>query len=156
MRLRDIIRSYKENIRFGKWQQGNMQPSAFKLRNDLRTVRQGRGYSWRVIMFEVTGESFRVLILYNPSRSIYRATLGVEEAGVVTILCVHEFHASEPGWHCHADPSCEKDVSHWNHRDLQRWPKRPYARTEYDVLTEDRATEIALRFYRVSERGTLI
>lgn len=133
-----------------------MQPSMFRLRTDMRTLRQGKSYHWRIITFDAAGRSFRVLILYNAERSIYRATLGVEDAGVVAILCVHEFHAGEPGWHCHADLPCDRGISHWNHRELSRWPKRPVVGVEFDVSTKDRATEIALKFYRISERGPLI
>src|SRR4051812_16819961 len=124
MRLRDVICSEKENIHLGDWRQGNMPPSAFRLRRDLKTVRQGQSYQWRVITFDALAASFRVLILYNPGRHIYRATLGLDEGGVVTIFCVHEFHASEPGWHCHVDETCHREVSHWNHRDLRKWPRR--------------------------------
>lgn len=156
MRLREIIIAEKLNIRFMDWKQGNMPPAVFKLRSDLRTLRQGKSNQWRIVTFDAIGRSFRVLILYNPDRFIYRATLAIEDAGMATILCVHEFHASEPGWHCHADPACDKGVSHWNHRELQRWPKHPLSSADYDVDTQDRATQIALKFYRISERGSLI
>lgn len=156
MRLAEVISSPKSNIRFSEWRRGKMQPAAFRLRADLKTIRHGNAYNWRVITFDVIGRSFRVLILYNPGKSIYRATLGIEDSGVVAILCVHEFHAQEPGWHCHVDQTCSRNISYWNHRELQKWPKKPTLAASYDVSSEDGATEIALKLYRISEKGPLL
>ncbi len=156
MRLRTIIKADKTNVRLEGWKQGNMQPSAFQIRKNLKTVHQGKSNYWRVITFEALGKSFRVLVLYNPDREIYRATLGIEDGGQVSIVCVREFHASEPGWHCHADLECSRNVSMWNHHDLIRFPRKPKLTATYGVTSQERATELALKFYRISERGPLV
>ena len=156
MRTQDVVKAKKSKIRMQEWGQGNMPPSAFRLRKDLKAVKQGKSNKWRVITFSANYDSFRVLILYNPDRFIYRATLGIEKNGVVNILCVHEYHASEPGWHCHVDRKRVKGVTFWNHSELQKWPKKPLYEAKYEVDTLDRTTEIALKFYKITEEGPLL
>lgn len=156
MRVREVIRADKTNIKVGPWQDGNMPPGQFRLRANMKTFRQGRSYRWQVITFDALGASFRVLLVLNLSKHIFRATLGIMESGEARIVCVREFHASEPGWHCHAVLRCDDGVSYWNHTKLARRPFRPDPSAPFDITTDSDATARALRFYRIEERGPLL
>jgi hypothetical protein len=71
-------------------------------------------------------------------------------------MCVHEYHAMEPGWHCHVDRNGDRAVAHWNHQSLKRWPSVPLRSASYDVTSRESATAIALKVYSISAGGTLL
>jgi hypothetical protein len=156
MRVRDIFRSKKEAVVLEPWKQGDMPPSAFRLRQNMKSVGQGKSYHWRIVRFGAGGENFRVLILWNEGKQIYRATLGHEVGEVVRIVCVREFHAREPGWHCHAVSQCKQGVPVWNHGGLRRFPRGTSEADEFGVTSKERATALALRFYGVEQSGVLL
>ncbi len=112
--------------------------------------------SSRIIKFSACGCSFRIQLLLNQVKRIYRAILAVELDEEVRIVCVREFHIREPGWHCHAVLRCEQGVSTWMHRDMRRYPRRADLDAEFDVTSREWATGIALRFYNVVPQGGLL
>jgi hypothetical protein len=156
MRLREVLRAKKADVVLEPWKRGAIPPSAFKLRQNMKAVGQGSAYQWRIIRFSAATEQFRILVLWNEAKNIYRATLGQEVGGVVRIICVREFHAREPGWHCHAVLRCHQGVSVWNHRELRRFPLGISETDDFGVTSNERATAIALRFYNVEQSGGLL
>jgi hypothetical protein len=128
MRVRKVIEADKVDIELGEWKEGNMPPSYFRLHKSGKTVKQGKSYLWQIIKFSVGTQKFRVYVLFNQMKEIYRGTLGVEIKEEVKIICVHEFHIREPGWHCHSVLHSEQGVSTWMHRNLKKTPRK--ARSE--------------------------
>lgn len=156
MRVREVIRAGKSNIELGQWSIGSMPPSHFRIFKQMKTIKQGQDYSWRIVKFSIDDTWFRVLILLNQAKQIYRATLAVEVGEEVRIICVREFHVREPGWHCHAVLRCEQGVSTWTHRGLRRYPRGFDLPAQFDVTSQTRATNIALRFFNIAPQGGLL
>ena len=155
MRLASVLRATKTEIAFGTWTAGHMPPSVFRVLKNQKTMKLGASWSWRVLKFNALGNPFRVLVMLNDDKGICRATLGLEDDELVRVCCVHEFHPSEPGWHCHAVEDVRDSVSHWSHFGLRRWPRRPDSQATFNA-DRMRALDAALRFYRVSVAGELL
>jgi hypothetical protein len=156
MRVREILRAPKGDVVLEPWKQGDMPPAAFRLRQSMKTVGQGKSYHWRIIRFTAYSESFRVLIIWNEGKQIYRATLGHEVGEVVRIICVREFHAREPGWHCHVVLSSPQGVSVWNHGGLRRFPQGVFEEDAFGITSRELATTLALRFFGIDQSGELL
>ncbi len=62
----------------------------------------GRSYRWCVLTFVALDIECRVLIVLNAGKQKFEAILGAMADERVRVLCSYEYHASEPGWHCHA------------------------------------------------------
>ena len=102
MDLKELIRAKKTDVELSKWTSGRVPRSAFpQSLVKERWYRLGKSYHWRTVKFRADGKDCRVLMLINEDKSIFRARLGVEKIGDMIIMCDHEWHASEPGWHCH-------------------------------------------------------
>ena len=102
MNLKDLIRADKTGLETGTWASGHIPRTAFpmsKVRD--RKYKYGPEYRWRLIKFVAEGLKCRILLQLNEGKEILRARFGVEVNGDMVVLCTHEFHASEPGWHCH-------------------------------------------------------
>jgi hypothetical protein len=159
MRLKDVIRAEKADIEIGSWNSGHVSRSAFPLsRARKKNYRYGPSYDWAIVKFTALGARFRVLVLLNESKEIYRATLAMDVPNDERALCQHEFHASEPGWHCHLHRMDIADVPDGVFRgNMQRWPGGGtiLSRQEFGI-TKDNAIGVALRFYRIEIRGPLI
>ena len=109
MDLRALIGAEKSSVRSGEWKQGEIPRAQWPSRKAKpKFYKWGSLYRWRIMTFSALGHECRVLLLLNESKQIFRASLGVTSAGETTVLCDYEYHASEPGWHCHA--RCE-DIS---------------------------------------------
>lgn len=103
MNLRGIIAAEKSAVDTGDWKRGEIpRPKWPSRRAKAKAYKYGPLYQWRIISFQAGGQDCRVLLLFNESKQIFRATLGVTRGGETTVLCDYEYHASEPGWHCHA------------------------------------------------------
>lgn len=103
MDLRALIGAKKSSIKSGDWKQGEIPRAQWPSRRaKSKFYKWGPLYKWRIVTFNALGCECRVLILFNSSKQIFRASFGVTSAGETTVLCDYEFHASEPGWHCHA------------------------------------------------------
>jgi hypothetical protein len=101
--------------------------------------------------------------LLNLSKQIFRATLGVTENGETAVLCEYEFHASEPGWHCHARCDdlelLDSAVTRFGSKRLpsagkhHRRDRFTFGKAE---LTEVTAFNAAVKFFKLyKEEGTL-
>ena len=145
----------KTGIRIGKWAAGHIPQRLFPLRARPASFKSGQTWHWALIQFHALGLSFRVLLLLNSEREIYRAILGVGTEKDFTMICVHEFHAKEPGWHCHFVEEIKDAPQGWQRRGMRRFPKGAKMDAVFDV-TENTAIWIAQRVFRIEERGSLL
>ncbi|QQQ17420.1 hypothetical protein JIP62_08615 [Brevundimonas vitis] len=157
MRLKDIIKAEKSAFDLGKWQYGHIPRHAFPQSKVKESAYKfGRAYSWRIVRFTALGRRIRVKIVLNESKEIFRAKLGVEEGGDMIVLCEHEFHSSEPGWHCHFTTKPLNSVVAGTVRAGKR--KRPTAIDASAVfnVTEATAFDIAAKRYGFDQKGSLL
>lgn len=156
MRLKTIIQAEKSNIDFGKWTEGHISRSSFPLSKvKEKSYKLGKAYKWRVVRFDALRKRIRVLIVLNKEKEIFRARLGVEDGGDMVVLCDHEFHASEPGWHCHFTLKTVDSLTTGAVRDGKR--KRPTNSDASAVfnVTEASALAIASKRYGFDPKGEL-
>jgi hypothetical protein len=155
----DIIKNTKSKPDLGEWREGHIPRSAFPLsRARNKNYKFGPEYKWRLITFDSIHHKCRVLLLLNEGKQICRMTLGVEINNGMTVLCQHEFHASEPGWHCHVCfDQIENIPSGVNRSHLKRWPKPEtvHARVEFYV-SQRNALSAAAEIFRFSAQGDLL
>lgn len=155
MRLPDVIRATKSEIHLGNWNEGHIPPSQFPVKAKARSFKLGRGWAWCVIRFLAGGQPYRVLVLFNEGKQIYRAVLGRDDGGETRMICIHEFHVTEPGWHCHFVADGDEPPIGWSRFGMRRRPRGAKVSETFDV-TKSNAVQIALKFYAISERGTLL
>lgn len=156
MNIKEIIRAKKTNVDLGKWSAGHIPRSAFPMsRVRDKRYKFGPEYSWRLVKFEALGNLCRILILLNESKEIMRARMGVEVNNDMVVLCEYEYHASEPGWHCHVTledlASAPVGAARW---EKTKWPRAPARRT-FGVDQTSALTLVAERF-RFEAQGELI
>lgn len=164
MDLRDIVRGPKTSILNGSWQSGNIARSAWPSRRaKSKAYKWGPSYRWRIIEFECLGLQCRVRILLNKNKQIFKAALGVTENGETKTLCEYEFHATEPGWHCHARCEDIDSVDPGRNRyggvrlpAADSFHRRMYFRFATSELNELSAFNCAVRFYRIDRSGELL
>lgn len=147
MNLKDFIRASKTNVDLGTWAEGHIPRSAFPMsRLKEKRYKYGPEYHWRVVKFDALEQRCRILILLNENKQIMRARFGVELNGDMVVLCDYEFHATEPGWHCHVtlDP-VNSAPSGAARREKSKWPKNS-SRREFGVVQANALTAAAERF----------
>jgi hypothetical protein len=154
--LKDIIRTQKSNLDTGKWAVGHVPRSAFPMsRLKDKRYRYGSDYSWRLVKFEVGMIACRILILLNESKEILRARLGVEMNGDMVVLSDYEFHATEPGWHCHVTFQSMHAVGPGAARhEKTKWPRQS-SRLEFGVDEKSALSRVAAHF-KFGAQGELI
>lgn len=156
--LRDVVRAVKTEVSIGPWRNGKVPRSDFPMGKKPYGI--GRSFGWCVITFSALGESFRVLVVLNPGKQIYRAMLAVECGKDLRIVCSYEYHAGEDGWHCHA---CCDDLESIP-VGVQRGPwirRRPGAgrthrRQNFGVVSQFDAIRVAIDHYGLDTPGALI
>lgn len=156
MNLKDFIRADKTDIELGKWAKGHIPRTAFpmSLFKDKR-YKFGQDYSWRLIKFSALGRKCRILIWFNKDKQILRSRFGVEANNDMIVLCDYEFHATEPGWHCHVSTKDISSVVPGQARDEKiKWP-RVSSRQEFGV-TEASAVSVVATRYNFSAQGDLL
>jgi hypothetical protein len=161
MNLRSLIRAEKSSIKSGDWKQGEIPRAQWPSRRaKAKFYKWGPLYQWRIVTFSALDYECRVLILLNENKNIFRATLGVTSQGDTTVLCDYEFHASEPGWHCHA--RCEEAAAidaGTNRFGSMRLPKagNRHRRTDFKFGRNDlsplSAFNCAINFFGIDKRG---
>lgn len=115
----------------------------------------GPEYKWRVIKFDALGKKCRILVIFNEGKQILRARFGVDINGDMITLCDHEFHATEPGWHCHLTLEPVDRVSPGSARsDKRKWPRSP-SRQDFAVDSASALTVVAARF-NLNVQGELL
>ena len=159
MRLRDVIRAPKTEIKVGSWHNGKVPKAEFPLARGA--LRLGSSFEWCVVSFQALGAEARVLVLFNPLKMRYDASLGVLGAnGIVRLLCTYQYHAAEPGWHVHA--ACDRvsliPAGIFRGPWVRRIPKagRYHGQLEFGIDTKKAALRFAFMRYRIEEKGPLV
>lgn len=161
MRLREIVRAPKTNIKIGAWRAGKVPRADFPMAKSAYGL--GSSYKWSVISFEALGTECRVLVVVNEAKGKYQAVLGVMVANGLRILCTYEYHAGEPGWHCHAThddvstlrqtymrgPWIKRVPGPQRHHRLQKYLK-------FRIGDEESAIRFAIDRYKIESKGPLI
>jgi hypothetical protein len=164
MSLKSIIAAQKTGIRAGEWKGGTIPRAQWPSRKaKSKAYKYGPLYKWRIISFYANGHECRLRVLFNKDAEIFRASLGVVENGDTKVLCEYEYHASEPGWHCHARCGDLADISSATIRyGSKRVPDAggKHRRTEFKFgkaeMDDDTAFSCAVSFFRVFEEGGLL
>jgi hypothetical protein len=162
VRLKDIVRASKDGIKIGQWRSGKVPKADFPLAKGPYAL--GRAYKWNVITFQALGAECRVLVVFNEAKEKYEAILGViGPSGGMCVLCSYEYHASEPGWHCHAthDDSTTLTKSYmrgpWIKRvPAARKPHRTFKHVKFKIGDEKAAIRFAIDRYKICEKGPLL
>jgi hypothetical protein len=156
LRLTDIIRSEKSGLDTGKWLAGHVPRAAFPMsRLKDKRYRYGPDYSWRLVKFDAGACPCRILILLNESREVMRARLGVEVNSDMVVLSDYEFHATEPGWHCHVSLSHVAAIGSGAARQgKKKWPQQS-SKKDFGV---DRASALTLvaKHFNFAAQGELL
>lgn len=120
-----------------------------------KRYRYGQDYAWRLIKFEAAGHDCRVLMLLNESKEIFRARLGVLINGDMVVLQDYEFHASEPGWHCHLSLKSLSEIGPGAARfQKTKWPKNSSLKAFN--IDEAGALSVIAKQFNFAAQGDLI
>ena len=158
IRLQEIVRASKSDIQTGSWHQGRVPRADFPIAKGSYDL--GRSYQWCVIKFGALGFQCRVLVVLNAPKQKFQAFLGVLADARLRILCCHEFHAGEPGWHCHASCGevCKVPEGFMRGPWVRRLPaaKRTHRQLNFEVNDLNSAKQIAIDRYKIWTRGPLV
>jgi hypothetical protein len=156
--VQEIIWASKEAINIGEWHRGNVPRSDFPIAKKVYGL--GRSFEWRVIKFGALDLQCRVLVVLNTPKEKYEAILGVMTDGQLRIACIYEYHATEPGWHCHV--SCgevtQVPLGFMRGPWVKRIPKAKstHKRLDFGVPDQEAATRFAIDCYRIETKGSLL
>lgn len=157
-RLREIVCAPKTDIDIGNWHSGKVPKADFPMARQAYGL--GSSYRWCVISFGALGVECRVLVVFNLAKQKFEAILGAMTQGMLRILCSYEYHAGEPGWHCHA--ACQEltavPFGYMRGPWVRRIPgaKRTHSRQDFGIANETEARRFALRCFRIEEQGPLL
>jgi len=162
VRLKEIIRAPKDNIKIGQWHSGKVPKADFPIAR--AAYRLGNSFKWCVVEFQALGADCRVLVVQHEAKQKYEAVLGVMgQNGTLKILCSYEYHASEPGWHCHATHDDSGTLSHgfmrgpWIKRvPGARKPHRDKKFHKFKIGNETAAIRFAVDRYKIEPKGSLL
>lgn len=151
MRVKQILRAAKTAVTVGPWSTGRIPYSSFPMaKAKSKAFKYGPAYRWRLVEFDALGVHCRVMILFNYSKQIFRATLGVELPGGMVIAADHEWHQNEPGWHCHVfTGNVSEATSDARRRHMNRWPAGVSGEGKC-VGSESEAFQRAMSFFRIT------
>jgi hypothetical protein len=162
VRLRDIIRADKYDIKVGRWSAGKVPRADFPIAKKAYGL--GNSFKWCVITFQALGAECRVLVVVNEFKQKYEAILGVMGSDrSLRVLCSYEYHETEPGWHCHATHDDASTIFHGFMRGpwIKRVPgsgalHRASKHSQFKIGEEAAAIHFAIDRYRIEEKGPLI
>lgn len=100
MKLSQIIRADKSEVRITGWNTGKVSHACFPL-TKKSALPAGSDWAWRVVEFDTLGRHFRVLIRLNEVKEYYSAILAMDDPRGLLVICHHELHTSHRDWHCH-------------------------------------------------------
>lgn len=156
--LRKVIAAKKSAIKFGQWKNGKVPKADFPLAKEAYAL--GNAYQWCVITFAALEAEFRVLVMMNPAKEKYDAILGIMSPKGLRILCTYQYHAGEPGWHCHAtcDDASTIPVGVFRGPWVKRIPhsRKPHRRMEFGVDSAVKAVRLAQEYYGIEVMGSLL
>lgn len=158
--LAEIIRAPKKGVLVSDWKNGKIPNVAFPLAKGTRGFPVGPGWLWRLCQFEALGLPCRVLIRLNEPKARYHAVLGIEVNGAFRVICHHELHIPDKGWHCHFAIGNILEIFPGVLRDRTRtrvWEAKPSEASQV-AFTVDKANGLmhAATMYRFSAQGDLI
>lgn len=157
-RLRRLVGAPKGNIKLGGWQTGKVPKKDFPMARQAYSL--GSSFRWCVVSFEALDIECRVLVILNLDKEKYEAILGAMSPDNLKVLCSYEYHAGEPGWHCHAacDDLSVVPVGYMRGPWVRRIPhaKRTHSRPDFGIKDETGALRFALACYKIESQGTLI
>ena len=151
MKLRRVINGQKVVTDWGVWKTGDkkMPKSAYPLSKNAFTLPSA--YTWRVVLFECLGQSFRLLIAFRTDLSRYQSHLGIDVGGDTVTLARYEFHSGEPGWHIHCrcdDTGCVPGTMACNDKRFPH-PASFHSEMEFGTMDQTAAFERAVRIFRL-------
>lgn len=115
---------------------------------------------WRLVEFDTLGLHCRVLIRLNEEAAKYQAILAVDAPDGLRVLCHHELHIGEKGWHCHLCTCNVPDVFPGVLRDRERMRAREMepskAGGERFTVTKATALTKAAERFRFRAQGELV
>lgn len=165
MNLTDLITAKKTDVVTGAWKEGTIpRPQWPSKRANAKFYKWGPSYRWRIVTLSVLGAECRILLLLNQTKQIFRASFGITRQGDTTVLCDYEFHASEPGWHCHARCDDIADIENGTNRfGSVRLPKAGshHRRDSFEFrrreFSEEAAFRCSVEFFRLDKSdGSLL
>jgi hypothetical protein len=159
MRVQDIVGAPKSRIKIGAWHTGKVPKADFPIAKKAYGL--GTAFEWCVISFAALGTNFRVLVVLNQSKQKYDAILGASGDDVpLRLLCTYQYHAGEPGWHCHATCGDVSGVPPGIFRGpwVKRIPggRRPHRRLDFGIQSRNEAIRFAQDAYRIFQEGPLL
>lgn len=157
-RLRQIVMATKKNITIGKWNYGKVPRADFPISKKAYNI--GSSFQWSVVSFNALNLDCRVLIIVNFDKQKFDAILGVMGKSTLHVLCSYEFHAHEPGWHCHAacDEVSRVPAGYMRGPWVRRMPgaRATHSRLNFSIATVQDAQRFAFRCYRIEAKGPLL
>ena len=158
-RLRRIVGAPKDDIRVGPWTNGKVPRKDFPMAKQAYGL--GNSYRWCVVSFVALGLECRVLIVLNRAKEKFEAILGaVGVSGMMHVLCSYEYHAGEPGWHCHAacDDLGKVPQGYMRGPWVRRLPgaRRTHSSLDFTINSEAHAINSACEFYKIKAQGLLL
>jgi hypothetical protein len=158
MELRDIIAADKSQIKTGPWHKGKVPKADFPIAKQAYSL--GNSFQWCVITFQALGAEIRVLVILNPAKEKYDAILGVMGPTGLRVMSSYQYHAGEPGCHCHAtcDDAGKVPMGIFRGPWVKRIPlaRGYHRRLDFEITDQTEAARFALDHYRIFERGTLL
>lgn len=160
MRVRDFIQAAKTVTKAGQWKSEKMPRTAFPLVG-TKSLRLPATWTWRVDELEGSGGAdCRLLIAIREDVEQCRAWLSVRRGRDFAVVARIEYHATHPGWHCHAECGNVDDVPVGVVRSAgqRRLPHaQAFHRDREAAVTKLDARNIAYRLLRIeSMAGDLI
>ena len=156
--LRQLVLAPKSDITLGRWHSGKVPKADFPMAKQAYGL--GNSFRWSVIAFKTLGLECRALVVFNLGKQKFEAILGVMGGAVLRILCSYEYHASEPGWHCHAtcDDVPKVPIGYMRGQWVNRRPaaKKTHRRQNFMIDSETTALRFAMKCYKIEPRGPLL
>ncbi len=99
-------------------------------------------------------------MVFHRAKQKFEAILGVMAGQTLKVLCSYEYHAGEPGWHCHA--ACDEvghvPIGYMRGPWVRRIPAAKKAHRDLDFAISDElaAQRKAFDCYRIEQKGPLL
>ncbi|SRR5216683_4825774 len=79
MNIKEVVRALKTDIHVGDWRAGHIPRTTFPLSHVReKHYKLGQEYRWRIVTFDCLQHRFRLLVVFNEGKQIYRTTLATE------------------------------------------------------------------------------
>jgi hypothetical protein len=157
-RLRRLVAAPKSDIRIGSWHSGKVPKKDFPMAKQAFGL--GKSYKWCVVSFVALDTECRVSIVLNIGKEKFQAILGAMGAEILRVLCTYEYHAGEPGWHCHAacDDLSAVPLGYMRGPWVRRVPaaRRTHSRQDFGIKDEITAQRRAFACYKIETPGPLL